>query len=137
MSAIIYRKLDENGDYTFGRRDEFYSDVEAVAQAVKTRLLHFRGEWWENILDGTPFFQDVAGQFFASSNNAAQVDLIFAERINGTMGVVEITEFESRIDPQTRTYSASIAVRTIYDAVFQLNIIGAGGGFLDIALQGG
>jgi hypothetical protein len=129
--------LDENGDYTFGRRDEFYSDVEAVAQAVKTRLLHFRGEWWENILDGTPFFQDVAGQFFASSNNAAQVDLIFAERINGTMGVVEITEFESRIDPQTRTYSASIAVRTIYDAVFQLNIIGAGGGFLDIALQGG
>jgi len=88
-------------------------------------------------LDGTPFFQNVAGQFFASSNNAAQVALIFAERINGTMGVVEITEYDSRIDQQTRTYSASITVRTIYDAVFQLNIIGAGGGFLDIALQGG
>jgi hypothetical protein len=137
VAAIIYRKLDENGDYTFGRRDEFYSDVEAVAQAVKTRLLHFRGEWWENIRDGTPFFQDVAGQFFASSNAASRVDLIFSQRINGTTGVLEITEFDSRIDPQTRTYSASITVRTIYGAAFQMNIIGAGGGFLDIALQGG
>jgi hypothetical protein len=137
VAAIIYRKLDENGDYTFGRRDGFYSGVEAVAQAVKTRLLHFRGEWWENIRDGTPFFQEVAGQFFASSNAARRVDLIFSRRINGTIGVVEITAFDSRIDPQTRIYSASITVRTIYDAVFQLNIIGAGGGLLDITLQGG
>lgn len=137
MAVIIYRKLDENGDYMFGRRDEFYSDVEAVAQAVKTRLLHFRGEWWENVLDGTPFFQDVAGQFFASINAARRVDLIFSQRINGTMGVVEITEFDSRIDPQTRTYSASVSVRTIYDAVFQLNIIGGSGGLLDITIQGG
>jgi hypothetical protein len=137
VAVIIYRKLDENGDYMFGRRDEFYSDVEAVAQAVKTRLLHFRGEWWENVLDGTPFFQDVAGQFFASINAARRVDLIFSQRINGTMGVVEITEFDSRIDPQTRTYSASVSVRTIYDAVFQLNIIGGSGGLLDITIQGG
>ena len=35
-----YRKLDENGDYTFGRRNEMLEGTEAVAQAVKT--LFFR-----------------------------------------------------------------------------------------------
>jgi hypothetical protein len=135
VSAIIYRKLDVNGDYTFGRRDSFYSEVEAVAQAVKTRLLHFKGEWWENITDGTPFFQEVAGQFFPT-DNPAQIDLVFAERILGTQGVTEITEFDSRINPQTRTYSASITVATIYDTIFQINIFGAGVQ-LTIALLGG
>ena len=136
MDAIIYRKLDENGDYTFGRRNAFVADAEAVAQAVKTRLLHFKGEWWENILDGTPFFQEVAGQFFPSADNAAQVDLIFSERILGTRGVREITVFDSQIDPQTRTYSASITALTIYDAEFQINIIGAGAA-LNVTLKGG
>jgi hypothetical protein len=136
VSAIIYRKLDENGDYTFGRRNAFYSDTEAVAQAVKTRLLHFKGEWWENIRDGTPFFQEVAGQFYPSMDNAAKVDLIFSERILRTQGVSEITAFDSRIDPQTRTYSASINSTTIYDTGCQINIIGASSAFT-VALQGG
>jgi|GEM_PF-256017 len=123
---MIYRKLDENGDYTFGRRNAFYSDIEAVAQAVKTRLLHFKGEWWENIYDGTPFFQEVAGQFFPAADNAAQVDLIFSERILGTQGVTEITAFDSQINPQTREYSASITIMTIYNIEFQANITGDG-----------
>ena len=126
---MIYRRLDENGDYTFGRRNAFVYDSEAIAQAIKTRLLHFKGEWWENILDGTPFFQEVAGQFLSSAESAEQaeqVDLIFSERILGTKGVKEITIFDSRINPQTRTYSASVSVATIHDTEFQINIIGAG-----------
>ena len=130
-----YRKLDGNGDYTFGRRNAFYSDAEAVAQAVKTRLLLLKGEWWENILDGTPFVQEVAGQFVPSGDNTAQVDLVFSERILGTRGVTEILEFDSRINPQTRTYSASVTIVTIYDFEFQINISGAGG-LLAVAIQG-
>ena len=136
MSAIIYRKLDENGDYTFGRRNAFYFDTEAVAQAVITRLLHFKGEWWENLADGTPFFQEVAGHFFSFAENPSRVDLIFSERILGTQGVKEITEFDSRIDTQTRTYSASITIVTIYDTEFQILISGDGGS-LNISLKGG
>jgi len=135
VSVIIYRKLDENGDYTFGRRNAFVSETEAVAQAVKTRLLHFKGEWWENLSDGTPFFQEVAGRFFPRAENPSQVDLIFSERILGTQGVSEITAFDSRIDPNTRIYSASITIKTIYDTEFSMNIMGAGAG-LTVALQG-
>ena len=136
MSEIIYRKLDENGDYTFGRRNAFYSDTEAVAQAVKTRLLHFKGEWWEDLTDGTPFFQEIAGHFFPFADDPSQVDLIFSERILGTQGVNEITAFDSRINTQTRTYTASITITTIYDGEFGINIIGGGAG-LSVTFQGG
>lgn len=132
-----YRALDQNDDYTFGRRNEFYTGVEAVAQAVKTRLRHLKGEWWENILDGTPLFEEVAGQFFASIDNASQVDLVFAERITGTQGVSEITAFDSELNPNTRTYSASITIKTIYGEEFKLDVSGAYGGVVSVALKGG
>ena len=90
-------------------------------------MLLLKGEWWENILDGTPLFQEVAGQFHPSGDNPAQIDLIFSERIIGTRGVREITEFESSLNPQTRTYSAAITVMTVYDVPFELNVIGSGG----------
>jgi hypothetical protein len=134
VSAIIYRKLDENGDYTFGRRNAFHSETEAVAQAVLTRLLHFKGEWWENLVEGTPFFQEVAGRFFPYAEYPTQVDLIFSERILGTQGVSEITAFDSQINTQTRTYSASITIKTIYETEFSINIIG--GAALSVTLQG-
>lgn len=131
-----YRKLDGNDDYTFGRRNEFYTSVEAVAQAVKTRLRLLLGEWWENTEDGTPLFQEVEGQFF-SCDNVSQVDLIFAERITGTQGVSEITEFESELNPNTRTYSASITINTIYGEAFKVDVSSAVGGIVSIALKGG
>jgi len=61
--------------------------------------------------------------------------LVFSERILGTQGVTEITAFDSRINPQTRTYAASITIMTIYTVPFQINIIG-GGGLLAVTLQG-
>ncbi len=136
-----YRKMDANDDYTFGRRNEFYTGVEAVAQAVKTRLRLLLGEWWENVEDGTPLFQEVMGQFFASIDGAQEVDLVFAERIMGTQGVAEITSFDSELNPNTRTYSALITVETIYSKSFQITVTSAGAttasGVINVALKGG
>ncbi len=37
---MIYRRIDANGDYTFGQgKFNFVSGTEAVAQAIKTNLL--------------------------------------------------------------------------------------------------
>lgn len=111
--------------------------MEAVAQAVKTRLLLLKGEWWENILNGTPLFEEVEGQFFSLAERTSQVDLIFSERISGTKGVTEITTFDSEINPHTRTYSASITINTIYGSEFQIGIGDAGGGLLRVMRKGG
>ena len=132
-----YRMLDPDDDYTFGRRNEFYSGVEAVAQAVKTRLRLLKGEWWEDIEDGTPLFEEVEGQFFALIDDIQRVDLVFAERITGTQGVAEILEYDSELNQHTRTYSASVTIDTIYGEKFQVDVSSAGGGVVGVALKGG
>ncbi len=119
-----YRKLDQNDDYTFGKREGFYLDTDAVAQAVKTRLLLLFGEWWENPEDGTPLFENILGQRFRTNETPAEPDLILSERITGTIGVAEIIDFNSRINSDMREYSANITIRTIYDTDFQLSILG-------------
>lgn len=117
-----YRKLDENEDYTIGRRDEMYEGTEAVAQAVKTRLLLLFGEWWENRQDGTPLFEKVLGQRLRVDETPDEIDLVFSERISGTQGVSEITRFESKIDAESRAYTAEITVKTVYDTEFSVSI---------------
>lgn len=117
-----YRKLDENEDYTIGRRDEMYEGTEAVAQAVKTRLLLLFGEWWENRQDGTPLFEKVLGQRLRVDETPDEIDLVFSERISGTQGVSEITRLESKIDAESRAYTAEITIKTVYDTEFSVSI---------------
>lgn len=117
-----YRKLDEKGDYTIGRRDEMYEGTEAVAQAVKTRLLLLFDEWWENRQDGTPLFEKVLGQRLRTDETPDEIDLVFSERISSTQGVSEITRFESKIEAESRAYTAEITIKTVYDTEFSLSI---------------
>lgn len=45
---MIYRRLSKDWDYTFGNGTSNYiKGAEAVAQAIKSRLLLLYGEWWE------------------------------------------------------------------------------------------
>ena len=44
-SSILYLRLDANYDPIFDPDAEL-SDLQAVAQAIRTRLLLFMGEWW-------------------------------------------------------------------------------------------
>lgn len=117
-----YRKLDESGDYTIGRRNEIYEGTEAVAQAVKTRILLLHGEWWETPSDGTPLFENVFGQRLRTDEQPDEIDLVFSDRINGTIGVSEITKFESQIDAEKRVYTAEITIKTIYDTEFTVTL---------------
>ena len=58
-----YRKLSESGDYTFGgNMQDFLTGPEAVAQAIRTKLLLFYYEWWEDLGQGIPMFQSFLGQ---------------------------------------------------------------------------
>ncbi len=105
-----YRALDEKEDYSFGT-NKFYTKVEAVAQAILTRMRLLYGEWWENTEDGLPLFEKILGTFGGAENKNA-VDLIISERILGTEGVTEIISFESTF--LNRIYSAQCVVNTVY-----------------------
>jgi len=107
-----YRKLDENGDTTFGRQ-VFYTGREAVAQAILTRLRLLYAEWWEDITDGLPLFENILGAYGADDVREA-VDLIISERIQDTENVTVLLSYESNFDPNTRTYSAYCEVDTAF-----------------------
>ena len=105
-----YRKLDENGDYVFGNNSyDYIEKAEAIAQAIKTKLYLFYGEWWEDISLGLPMFQSILGQ--VSNNNLRQtVILLCAEQISLVEGVTSVDSIS--VDISARKLGLTIDVTT-------------------------
>ena len=106
-----YRSL-KNGDYFFGGgNNEFLSGVEAVSQAIITRIKLLLNEWWENLNEGTPLWENILGN---SGKDIELVDKIILSRILGTEGVLQVKDYESSFNSETRAYSFKATVDTIY-----------------------
>ena len=106
-----YRRLSPTGDYMFGYGNtSFLTETQAVAQAIQTKLKLFQGESWEDLNDGLPFFQSVAG-----STDKSMIDLTVKARILETPNVLDISSFQSSIS--NRRYSATASVNTAYGTV--------------------
>lgn len=71
------RKLDSNYDYVFGNNSQDYVDgAEAVAIAVRTKVLLFYKEWWEDRSLGIPMFESIMGQVNKNNIRMAAISLI-------------------------------------------------------------
>jgi hypothetical protein len=118
MPSITVRKLDPvtweplNGN----GQANFISDIEAVAQIIKTRLLLLMGEWFENANLGTPMFQKILGAPGAGRQPTA-VSFILQNRIRSTPFVTSITSASTGWDPATRAFSFSCMVRTQFGPI--------------------
>ena len=120
--SLKYRRLDENGDYIFGHSNyDFLEDIEAVAQAIYTKIKLLQGEWWEDVQSGTPLFQSMLGGK-VTNNTKDALDLIIRDRILEVDGVNYLQDFESSIDSVKRTYTFKTTVNTIYGELQELTI---------------
>ena len=108
-----YRKLTADGDYSFGASQlDFYRDVpEAVGQAAQTRLLLWLREWFLDTDEGTPFMLGILGKH---PNQKERADITIQDRIQGTQGFVDIENYESEINPETRAFTVNVMINTIY-----------------------
>jgi len=106
-----YRRLDENGDYVFGQGDgNFYKDQpEAVAQAIDTRLRLIEGEWFLDKYAGTQYNSKILG---AGTINS--YDLAIQQRIIGTPGFQQMTDYKSGVDQNTRNAQVICTIDTLY-----------------------
>jgi hypothetical protein len=106
-----YRKLDAAGDFVFGRGAAAYhhNTPEAVAQAVLTRLKLWRGEWFLDKSEGTPYTPAIFGKHTDKS-----YDFALRARVLETPGVTEIVEYESRVEPSMRRLEVSLTINTAY-----------------------
>jgi hypothetical protein len=106
------RQLSPTGDYTFGSGQLNYliNTPAAVAQAVQTTLLLWLGEWYLNVNAGTPYPEAIIG-----THSQAIADNAIINVINNVQGMINISNYQSQIDPVTRKYSViSGTLNTIY-----------------------
>ena len=106
-----YRKLDVNGDYSFGtgKADFHVNSPEAVAQAVLTRLNLWVGEWFVNVDDGTGWTTNVLGK-----GTSSLYELMLRDRTLGTPGVKSILDFQATYKADSRELNVQIDIDTIY-----------------------
>ncbi len=106
------RRIEESGDIATSGVIWLY-DRDAVGQTIQTRLRLFLGEYFRDIQDGTPWFQEILGTF----DNIGRVESIIKRRISETSGVDRILEFSTNYDPSTRIYSVNCNVLTNWGAL--------------------
>jgi hypothetical protein len=107
---VRYRKLDINGDMTFGHGglDFYKNEPVGVGQAVYTRLKLMQGEWFLDKTVGMPYSTQVfveGGRFTA--DRAAQRTIL------ETQGVTDLAGYNSVIN-SARAWSVRAVVNTVY-----------------------
>ena len=114
------RKLSVDGDYSFGNNKQDYATgSEAVAEAIRSKVLLFYGEWWENLGSGIPMFQSIIGQV-NKENVKNSMQLLLAERIMEVPKVTSVNSVVVTLDGRTAT--ASINVSTASSEKVELEV---------------
>lgn len=106
---MTVRKLDENGDIVT-RGTIFTSGIEEIEQTIRTRLRLFLGEYFRDITDGTPWFEQILGK--GTSMSAREAAL--RNRVVRTPGVVRLTSFSTDFNLDNRKYSVTVGVLTTF-----------------------
>jgi hypothetical protein len=99
----VIRHFTEGDIVTSG--DHFLTGKEATAQAITRRLKLFLGEYFLNISEGTPWFQEILGK---SSRDMAAANI--KSRILDTDGVVALGAFSFDFDAKTRMITVNASV---------------------------
>lgn len=105
---MTVRRLDEETGDIVTRGQQFIGGKEEIAQTVITRLRLFLGEYFRDIQDGTPWYEQILGKF--TSLDAAEAAL--RNRIASTPGVVRLVSFSADFNINTRAYSVQAGILT-------------------------
>jgi hypothetical protein len=108
-----YRRLDANGDMTFGQGSANFliDSPEAVAQSVLTRLRLWTGEWFLDVTEGTPYKEAILGK-----GTEKTAGLAMRRRVLETPGVLTLDSFSYTLDRDQRRAEFSAEITTLYGA---------------------
>ena len=117
MATITVRALDpDTWEPLAGNgQDSFISDLQAVTQIIATRLKLFQGEWFLDLLDGLPLFQNILGSSGSVTNLKVVVNLI-SQRIKLSPYVTLVTNVKASY--QNRQFKFSATAETSFGNVF-------------------
>lgn len=114
-----YRRIID-GEPQFGQgRQDFLEEIDAVAQAIATRLRLFTNEWWEDQNDGLPMWTQLLGY---NGSNKTRVNTIITKRIldtklDTTKLILRMTNIASIWDGTLRRYTYTGTAISVYGAI--------------------
>ena len=111
MATILYLRLDAANDPVFDPNVAL-EDLQAVDQAIKTGLLLFEGEWFEDANVGLPLFQQILGVVKRSGNQDLATLAIIAQ-ISKTPFVSGVINAQSQVSPN-RNLNFSATAQTVF-----------------------
>lgn len=110
---MTVRKLDENGDIVTSGV-VFISAQDEIEQTIRTRLRLFLGEYFRNITDGTPWFEQILGK----NVNVSAREAALRNRIANTPGVIRLIAFKTDYpDVNARILTVTASVLTQYGTI--------------------
>ncbi len=102
-------KLDEDGDIAIENNSfVLIEGQEEIEQNLTQRLRMFYSEWFLDLREGVPYFEQVLKKV----PDPVVLDSIFKRAISQTPGIEEILEFNMDVDASTRKLSLSMRCRT-------------------------
>lgn len=109
---MIFRNLDSEGDWQFGRGKQSYvSGTAAIAINVKTRLYSWVGDCFFDLPAGIDWWNRLG-----SKNQRQLLELDMRRIILQSDGVTGITEFDTTL--VGREFTASYKINTIFSKEF-------------------
>jgi hypothetical protein len=110
---MIFRNLDADGDWTFGKgKSDYASRNQAIGLNIRTRILSWVGDC---------FFDKPAGidwwNRLGSKNQRALLELDLRRIILQSDGVTALVSFDTILD--NRDFTANYSVNTIYSKEYQ------------------
>ena len=115
MAQIQYLRLDADYD-TVWIAGAALTDLPAVTQAILTRLKLFEGEWWENLVLGTPMFQSILGAS-GTARNQQVMAMLLNQRVKGTPFVSGVQDSTVSYNQATRQFTYSAIAQTAFGPV--------------------
>ena len=104
-----YRAIDDNGDMVMRNGNAYLDEAAAVQQAVVTRLRLLIYEWWEDTMDGVPYWQQIMG-----NRDIEEVLRIVRRRIQQTTDVITVLNMEHEWDNEKRSLTIRAVVQSVY-----------------------
>jgi len=114
---MIFRALDSDGDFTFGRgRQNYLRRVEAIRADIRTALLLFLRDAFWDMDSGIDWWNLCGGR-----QPRAQADLLSQTRrtILSREGVTQINFFDVVYTPGSRNLSIQYSVSTVYSGILE------------------
>jgi hypothetical protein len=116
---MISRALNAANDLLLeGSRIATVTEGAQVAQAVRTRLRFYLGEWFLDTAAGVPWFQEI----LTKPANLSNAENRIKSEILGTEGVKELVKFSLTFDKRTRKLTVTFSATTIYGEIFADNV---------------